>query len=298
MLDRFQGMQVLIKVAELESLSAAARALKISPTMVTKHVAAQEGRLGVLLLHRTTRRVTLTEAGRAYLAAAERIVGELEEAEALAKVNQLTARGVLRVNAPVSFGVRKIAPLLAEFSNQHLHVVVELGLNDRVVDLVEEGWDIAIRIGRLAPHGLAARWLAPCQMVLCASPGYLRKHGRPSKVSQLSSHECLGYTLSRHAGSSSWSFGKDGEVTVEISGHLRAGNGDALLAAAIAGQGLTYQPTFILDDAIASGHLEPLELDHPPVDMGGVYAVHAANNRPPAKVRVFSDYLASRLAVA
>src|ERR1700733_7331 len=209
MLDRFQGMQVLIKVAELENLSAAARALKLSPTMVTKHVAAQEGRLGVLLLHRTTRRVTLTEAGRVYLAAAERIVSELEEAEALANANQLAARGVLRVNAPVSFGVRKIAPLLAEFSSQHSQVVVELGLNDRVVDLVEEGWDIAIRIGRLAPSGLAARWLAPCQMVLCGSPGYLKKHGRPSKVSQLSGHECLGYTLSRHAGSSSWSFGKD-----------------------------------------------------------------------------------------
>ena len=295
MIDRIQGMQVLLKVAELENLSAAARALRMSPTMVTKHIAAQEERLGVLLLHRTTRRVTLTEAGRVYREAAERIVGEVEEAEAATAADHVTVRGTLRVNVPVSYGVRVIAPLLAEFAAMHPALVVDLGLNDRLVDLVEEGWDMAIRIGQLAPSALRARRLADCELVLCAAPSYLARRGRPSRVSELSEHECLGYTLSRSVGTSSWSFAKDGSVTVPISGHLHANNGDALLAAAIAGQGLTYQPTFLLGDAIAAGQLVPVELDHPPFELHGIYAVHPANDRLPAKVRVFTDYLAMKL---
>ena len=185
---------------------------------------------------------------------------------------------------------------MAEFHRVYPALLVELGLNDRLVDLVEEGWDIAIRIGRLAPSALIARKLAPCRMMLCASPDYLAVRGTPMRVEDLRGHACLGYTLSRSVGVDTWSFGHEGDVTVPISGPLRTSNGDALLAAAIAGQGLTYQPTFMLADAVHSGFLTSLELDHPPVDMGGVYAIYPPGGRLPAKARVFIDYLAQRFA--
>lgn len=296
MLDRFESMRVLLKVVELGSFSAAARAMHMSPSMVTKHVAAQEERLGAQLLHRTTRRVTLTEIGRTYRDMAGRIVADLEEAETLTAADQRNVRGLLRVNGPVSFGARHIAPLMAEFHRIHPALVVELGLNDRLVDLVDEGWDMAIRIGRLAASALIARKLAPCRMMLCGSPDYLAARGKPRRVDDLRGHACLGYTLSRSVGVDAWSFGREGEVTIPISGPLRTSNGDALLAAAVAGQGLTYQPTFMLADAVRSGLLIALELDHPPVDMGAVYAIYPPGGRLPAKARVFIDYLAQRFA--
>jgi DNA-binding transcriptional LysR family regulator len=292
MLDRFESMRVLLKVAELGSFSAAARSLRMSPSMVTKHVAAQEERLGARLLQRTTRRVALTEIGRTYRDMADRIVADLEEAETLTAADQRNVRGLLRVNGPVSFGVRHVAPLMAEFHLAYPSLIVELGLNDRLVDLVDEGWDMAIRVGRLASSALIARKLAPCRMLLCCSPGYLAAHGTPRRVEDLRGHACLGYTLSRAVGVDNWSFGQEGEITVPISGPLRTSNGDALLAAAIAGAGLTYQPTFLLADAVRAGQLIALELDHPPVDMGAIYAIYPPGGRLPAKARVFIDYLA------
>lgn len=294
MLDRFENMRVLLKVVELGSFSAAARAMRMSPSMVTRHIAAQEDRLGTRLLHRTTRRVTLTEIGRTYRDMAERIVADLEDAETLTAADQRNVRGLLRVNGPVSFGVRQIAPLMAAFQRAYPELTVELGLNDRLVDLVEEGWDVAIRIGRLAASSLIARRLAPCRTMLCASPDYLAVRGVPKTVGDLRGHACLGYTLSRSVGVDTWSFGHEGDITVPISGPLRASNGDTLLAAAIAGQGLTYQPTFILADAVRSGLLTSLELDHPLMDLGGVYAIYPPGGRLPAKARVFIDYLAER----
>jgi DNA-binding transcriptional LysR family regulator len=294
MLDRVTGMQVFARVAALGSLSAAARALGLSPTMMTKHVAAIEDRLGVKLLHRTTRRVTLTEAGRRYLDAAERILAEIEEAEAAASADRVEARGMLRVNVPVSFGIREIAPLLPEFARSHPLVTVDLGLNDRVVDLIEEGWDVAVRIGQLADSTMVARKLAPCRTALCAAPAYLAERDTPRRVSDLKDHNCLGYTLSRTLGAERWSFGTDGSVTVPVNGNLRVNNGDALVAAAVAGQGLIYQPTFLVNAEIRAGQLVSLELDHPAVEVAGVFALYPADRRPPAKVRAFIDFLAQR----
>jgi DNA-binding transcriptional LysR family regulator len=294
MLDRVTGMQVFARVAALGSLSAAARALGLSPTMTTKHIAAVEDRLGVKLLHRTTRRVTLTEAGRRYLDAAERILAEIEEAEAAASADRVEARGMLRVNVPVSFGIREIAPLLPEFARSHPLVTVDLGLNDRVVDLIEEGWDVAVRIGQLADSTMVARKLAPCRTALCAAPAYLAERGTPRRVSDLGDHNCLGYTLSRTLGSERWSFGTDGSVTVPVNGNLRVNNGDALVAAAVAGQGLIYQPTFLVNAEIWAGRLVSLELDHPAVEVPGIFALYPADRRPPAKVRAFIDFLAQR----
>jgi DNA-binding transcriptional LysR family regulator len=296
LLDRFQGMQVLLRAIELGSLSGAARALRMSPTMATKHIAALEERLGVRLLHRTTRKVTPTDIGRSYMQAAERILADLQEAEAAAAADKLVVRGLLRVNVPVSFGTVEIAPLLNELSLLHPALTIDLGLNDRLVDLVEEGWDLAIRIGRLQDSPMIARQLAPCRLMLCASRSYLSEHGRPTSVVDLKDHRCLGYTLSHAVGPSFWSFGKTGDVRAPISGPMRAGNGDALVAAGIAGMGIIYQPTFIVANAVASGELLPIELDHPPFDIGNIYAVYPPNQHLPAKIRVFIDFLVERFA--
>jgi DNA-binding transcriptional LysR family regulator len=288
-------MQVFARVAALGSLSGAARVLGMSQTMATKHMAALEERLGVKLLHRTTRKITLTEPGRRYLESVERILAELAEAEATAAAERVEVTGTLRVNAPVSFGVRELAPLMAEFSRLHPALTVDMGLNDRVVNLVEEGWDVAVRIGRIHDQTLIARKLAPCRLLVAGSPAYLTEQGTPHTVADLSSHNCLGYTLSSALGPHQWSFGPGGSVTVPIKGNLQASNGDALVAAALAGQGLVYEPTFLLGDDIRVGRLVALTLDQPPMELPGVFAVYASNRRPPAKVRAFIDFLVQRL---
>lgn len=290
MLDRLTGMQVFAQVAELGSLSAAARALGMSQTMATKHIAAIEERLDVKLLHRTTRRVTLTLAGTHYLEAVERILVELEESEVAASAYRLEVQGTLRVNAPISFGAREIAPLLAEYVRLHPKLTVELGLNDRFIDLVEEGWDLAVRIGHVVDSTMTARKLAPCPTVVCAAPEYLAKRGTPKRIADLREHNCLGYTLSQWVGPKRWSFGIDGAVTVPVSGNLRANNGEALSAAAVAGQGVVYVPTFLVADEIRTGRLIAMELDHSTLELP-VSVLYPSDRRPPAKVRAFLDFL-------
>ena len=293
--DRLTGLEVFAKVAAAGSLSAAGRAIGLSQTMVTKHLAALETRLGAKLFHRTTRRLSLTDAGRSYLESCERILAEIEAAEAAVAADRLEPRGLLRLNVPLVFGVRQIAPRLVEFARLHPHVTVELGLNDRQVDLAEEGWDLAIRIGNLRDSSLVARRLAPCRMALCASPAYLAAHGTPRTAADLAQHNCLGYTLAQ-AGADRWMMGRRSEINVPISGNLRANNGDALLAAAIAGQGIVQQPTFIVADALRARELVRLVLDHPPTEQLAVHAIYLPDRHPPAKVRAFIDFLAGQFA--
>ncbi|MBB4041844.1 DNA-binding transcriptional LysR family regulator [Microvirga flocculans] len=295
MLDRVTSMQVFVRVAGLGSFSAAARALHLSQTMVTKHVAALEERLGVKLLHRSTRKLTLTEGGRNYLAACERILAEIEEAEASASLERIEPRGVLRLNVPLTFGFRHIAPAIPEFTRLHPAVSFDLGLADRYVDLIEEGWDLAIRIGRLKDSSLVARRLAPCRTVVCAAPSYLKEHGIPQTLDDLARHNCLGYTLPSAIGANRWTFGPEGEIVVPVQGNLRANNGDALLAAAAAGQGLIYQPTFIVGDSLRDGSLVPV-LGGYPTYQPGIHAVLPSARQAPAKVRAFIAFLAARFA--
>ena len=295
MLDRVTGMEVFAKVATLGSLSGAARALGMSQTMATKHIAALEERLGVKLLHRTTRKITLNEPGRRYLESVERILSELAEADAIATAERVEVTGTLRVNAPVSFGLREIVPRLTEFSNQHPGLTVDLGLSDRAVDLVEEGWDVAVRIGKIEDESLIARKLAPCRLLVTASPAYLKNRGTPLRITELAAHDCLGYTLSTSIGANRWQFGTDGSISVPVNGSLHANNGDALVAAALAGHGIVYQPTFLVGDDVRAGRLISLTLDYPPVELPGVFAVYASNRRPPAKVRAFIDFLVGNL---
>lgn len=296
MLDRITGMQVFVRVAALGSLSAAARAMGMSQTMATKHLGALEERLATRLVHRTTRRLTLTEPGRNYLEAAERILADLDEAEGAVSAAVNEVRGILRLNAPVSFGVRWIVPCLATLSERHPELHVDLGLNDRYVDLIEEGWDVVIRIGALQSSSMIARRLAPCRTTVCAAPGYLARHGTPIAIADLARHRCLGYTLSRTVSPERWTFGRDGRASVAISGTFRANNGDALVAAAVAGQGIAYLPTFLVNDELKSGALAEIQLDHPPTELAGVYAAYPSTRRPPAKVRALIDLLAERFA--
>ncbi len=294
MLDRLTGLEVFAKVATAGSFSAAGRAMGLSQTMITKHIAALEARLGIKLFHRSTRRLSITEAGRSYLEASERILADIDAAEAAVAAERIEPRGLVRLNAPVAFGTRQIAPLLSEFAQRHPLVSVELGLNDRLVDLAEEGWNLAIRIGSLSNSSLIARRIASCRTVVCAAPSYLAAHGRPRSVLGLAGHNCLGYTLSRVTGVDRWAFGARGEITVPVSGNLRANNGEALRTAAIAGQGLAYLPTFIVADEMRAGTLVALDLDQPTVEFGGIYAVFLPDRHPTAKVRAFIDFIANR----
>lgn len=296
MLDRFTGMQVLSRVAALGSFSAAARALGISQTMVTRHIDAIEDRLGARLFHRTTRRLTLTEAGQGYLQAAERILAELDEAEGAASASVSEPRGTLRLNLPLAFGLRQAVPAIADFAGQYPGLTIDIGLTDRFIDLVEEGWDIALRIGRLRDSSLVARRLAPIRTALCAAPAYLHSHGTPSTLDDLAAHNCLGYTLPTPATADRWRFGRDGEIEVAVSGTFRANNGDALRAAALAGIGLIYQPTFLFSEDIREGRLRPVILDQPPFQYAAAYAIYAPTRHVPAKVRRFIDFLAERWA--
>jgi DNA-binding transcriptional LysR family regulator len=295
MLDRLTGLEVVSKIASAGSLSGAARALGLSQTMVTKHLAALETRLGARLFHRTTRRLAITDAGRRYLDLAERVLSDFEAAEAAVSAERVEPRGLLRLNAPLAFGIRQIAPLLAAFAARYPRVSVELGLNDRLVDLVEEGWDLAIRIGNLRDSSLVAKRLAPCRMIVCAAPSYLASHGTPRTAADLASHNCLGYTLAQ-AGAARWQMGGASAIDVPVAGNLRANNGDALLAAALAGQGIIYQPSFIVAADLRAGRLLPITLDLAPSERLAVYAVYLQDRTPQAKVRAFIDFIAARFA--
>ncbi|MCB1501549.1 MAG: LysR family transcriptional regulator [Bauldia sp.] len=296
MLDRFTGLQVFSRAAGLGSLSAAARALGMSQTMVTRHIDAIEARLGARLFHRTTRRLTLTEAGQGYLRAAERILGDLDEAEGLASASVTEPRGTLRLNLPLAFGLREAMPAIADFAVLNPALTIDVGLTDRFIDLVEEGWDLAIRIGQLKDSALVARRLAPIRTVLCASPAYIERHGAPRTVADLAAHNCLGYTLPTPASAERWTFGKEGDIEVAVSGTLRANNGDALRAAVVAGIGLAYQPTFLFSDDIRDGRVVPLMLDQPLFQFFSAYAVYAPTRYVPVKVRRFIDFLVERWA--
>lgn len=295
-MDRIISMRVFVRAAADGSLSAAARHLGMSPAMAVKHVNALEARLGVKLFHRTTRLLSLTEAGANYLEACQRILPEIDEAEAAAASQRIKASGLLRMNVPLSFGSRFVAPLIPEFSRRHPEVKVELGLSDAQLDLIAGSWDLAIRIGWLADSPLQARQLGDSVMRICAAPAYLDRRGEPRRVAELIQHNCLSYTLSAMQDAKHWAFGPRGDIRVAVSGDMMANNGDALLAAALGGQGIVYQPDFIVGEAIRRGELVALTLDKPVVELRGIHVLYPPDRRPPAKVRVMIDYLAEAFA--
>lgn len=291
-MDRFAALSAFVRTVECGSQSAAARELGITPAMVGRYVQALEDRLGARLLNRTTQKQSLTEAGAAFHARAAALLDQLEDAERAASDRQAEPRGVLRINAPMSFGSRHLAEAVAEFCGRHPALRVEMVLNDRVVDLVEEGYDVAVRIGRLAESSLIARRLAPCRLAVCAAPSYLRAHAAPAAPADLRGHNCLLYSYASQSGA--WTFaGPEGEVEIRVAGNLVANNGDALLAAALAGQGVVLQPTFIVGDALRDGRLVRLLPDWRPRE-GDVHAVYPSARNLAPKVRGFVGFLAAR----
>jgi len=244
----------------------------------------------VRLMHRTTRRLSLTEAGETYLAQAGGLLAELEDLDALLSQGASKASGRVRVTAPVSFGMRFLGRAIAGFQRQHPQVEVELSLNDRKVDLVEEGFDLAIRVSNLADSSLIARPLAKVRDRLCAAPDYLLRHGVPQHPDDLTRHDCLIYTLTSQP--TLWEYqGPDGDTgRVRVKGSLRANNGDILTDAAIQGMGIIRQPEFLLRQALEDGRLQAILPDYQWLCLD-VSAVYPVRRHVPGKVRVFVDYL-------
>jgi len=286
-------MQAFLRTAEAQSFTGAAQRLGLSKSIISQRVADLEARLGVRLLNRTTRRLSLTEAGLAFLDGCSRALAEVEAAEEAASRHGNELRGTLRIAAPLSFALLHLRPAMLEFMTAHPQVEVNLALDDRVVDLVQGGYDMAVRIGRLPDSSLVVRRLAPSRTVIVASPAYLVERGRPLHPAELSGHECLLYTGS--ARSDHWSFRVDGQwIAIPVHGRLQANNGDMLLAAAIAGHGITLLPSFIAGSAVERGDLTCLLRDFPTPD-GAIQAVYPPTRQVSRRVRVFCDFLAQRI---
>jgi DNA-binding transcriptional LysR family regulator len=293
-LDRFVGMAVFAKVVEAGSFVAAARHFGLSPAMVSKHVQSIEDRLGVRLLNRTTRRVVPTEVGQDYYERCLRILADLEEADRTASHLQSTARGLLKVTASFSYGIARLTPTIASYLAKYPHVSIELSLNDRYVDLLAEGIDVAIRMGALPDSSLIARRLAHARMIVCASPSYLARRGTPKVPQDLAKHDCLFHTYATSRGV--WQFiGPDGrEEVVHVAGRFLANNGDALRVLAIQGEGIVLQPSFMVEQDISAGRLVRLLPNSETAEIP-IHAVYPHSRHLSAKIRTFVDFLAAEL---
>lgn len=295
-MEDLNAMIVFARVVEARSFSTAAEQLGMSKSTVSKHVSRLEDRLGARLLNRTTRRLNPTEVGLAFYEHCARIAAEVEEAEAVASRLQTSPRGTLRVNAPVSFALLHVVPAIPEFLAHHPELTVDLTLNDRFVDLIDEGFDLAIRIATLPDSSLIARRLAPNRMVVCAAPAYLERHGVPREPGELGRHNCASYTYP--ALKNEWSF-REGkrEITIAVRGNFQSNNGGALRAAALAGLGIVLLPAFIVGEDLKIGTLKRL-LGAYELPETSVYAVFPHNRHLSAKIRVFVDFLAARFGPA
>ncbi|MBF0307326.1 MAG: LysR family transcriptional regulator [Alphaproteobacteria bacterium] len=291
-MDRLTSMEVFARVVEAHGFSAAARELGVSKSAVSKIVAQTEERLGARLLNRTTRRLSPTAAGTAFYERCLRVMAEAEEAELAVTSLQAEPRGVLKLNAPMSFGILHLAPALPDFMVRFPDVTVDLTLNDRMVDLVDEGFDLAVRIARLTDSSLVARRLAPSRRVWCASPEYFARHGTPARPADLAGHDCLIYTYTTSGDEWRWR-GPAGEGSVRLKGSLRANNGQVLHAALLAGRGIAPMPTFMVGPDLRAGRLQAVLTEYEE-EGASVYAVWPSARLVSTKVRVFVDFLATR----
>lgn len=288
-MDRLRTMEVFCKVVDLGSFVAAAETLNMSRPMASKHVLRLEDELGVRLLNRTTRTVSPTEAGQIYYRKAQTIFAAVEDAVTEVSNLQTAPKGRLRINAPLSFGELHLTQAIASFQDTYPGITVDLDLNDRLVDIVDEGFDLAVRIGELQDSSLVATRLAPCRLVACASPSYLDMRGRPTSPKDLEEHNCLIYAyLAQQA---VWRFEQEKDTTtVGVSGDFRSTFGGAVYAAAIAGRGICLEPSFVVGEALRDGRLEAVLTDWSP-RLLGIYAVFPQARLLPRKVRLFIDHL-------
>jgi DNA-binding transcriptional LysR family regulator len=288
-MNKLVAMRVFCRVVSRQSFSAAARDLEISPAMVSRHVSELEQQLGVRLLHRTTRRVTATEAGMRYFEESMRLLDAMEEIETNLRSGEREPRGTLRVSCPLDFGVLKLAPAIAGYLERFPGVRIDADFNDRKVNLVEEGFDLAIRIGAMEDSNLVARRLAPVTFTCCASPSYIARHGEPRTPKELSDHQCITYTYS--ATRNDWHFEKDGQRFVaRVAGRLNSTNGRASVKVAVNGAGIIVKPDFMVEAELKSNLLVPV-LRAYTIPSSAVYAVYPHREFLPARVRGFIDYL-------
>jgi DNA-binding transcriptional LysR family regulator len=290
-MDRFLEMQTFNAVVEAGSFVGAADALNLSKAAVSRHVVELERRLGIRLLHRTTRRISLTPEGQVFYARSKDLLAELDDAESEITSKQDSVSGLLRINAPFTFGILHLAPLWGLFRERYPQVTLEVTLADRVVDLIEEGYDLAIRIADLENSSLVSRRLTSTRMTLCASPKYLKKHNKPKAPSDLASHQVIAYSYL--ATKDEWHFtGPRGPVSVMTRPWMHTNNGETCKAAALAHQGVILQPRFVVSDALASGELVELLPQYLSSEIG-IYAVYPTRKHLSAKVRVLIDFLAN-----
>ena len=288
-MDRIDAMRAFVSVVTEGSFSNAAIALELSPQLVSKYVSKLEELLSVRLLNRTTRKVSLTEAGTHYLQHAQQILLSIDEKDSQLGGLQQNPKGTLRISAPVSFGLKHLARLVTDFQHRYPLVSVDLQLNDRKVDIIDEGFDVALRVGQLKSSSLIAKHIAPIRLIFCASPEYLKKQGTPRRPEDLKNHRYLHYSYMEMDGKEEtyqWLRAKNIEPSVEF----HSNNGDVLVNAAIAGAGLALQPTFIASEAISSSKLLVVLPDFEPEPLG-LYAVYAHRKLLPNKVRCFIDFI-------
>lgn len=293
-MDRFQEMASFVAVVDAGSFVGAAEALGLSKAAVSRHVAELEQRLGVRLLQRTTRRLSLTAEGEQFHARCKDLLATLDEAEAEVTARRGEPVGRIKVNAPLSFGVLHLAPLWGRFIERNPKVVLEITLSDRIVDLVEEGYDLAVRIANMPGSNLVGRRLAETRMVLCAAPEYLARHGTPTRPAELAAHRILAYSY--WSTGDEWRFtGPEGPVSVRIRPLLYANNGDTCRAAALDGQGVILQPDFIVGEDLRAGRLVELMPAYRSIRIG-IHAVYPSRKHLPLKVRRLVDFLAEAFA--
>lgn len=294
-MDKLNGMVVFAAVVETGSFTAAARQLGQSKSAVSKQVSKLEDRLGARLLHRTTRQLTLTDVGQAFYERCQRIVEEAEEAELAVTTMQQCPQGRLKVSVPHSFGGRHIVPILPDFMARYTDITVDISFNDRRIDLLEEGFDLAIRVGVLEDSSLIARKISDVRSHVVSAPSYWDKHGRPAHPQDLADHNC--FTYANLAMPNIWRFPQPGgdDISVRVNGRLHSDNGDSSLTVAKAGLGIARLPSFFFcENELNDGSLEEVLVDYSQARMGA-YAVYPDTRHLTTKVRVFIDFLVERL---
>lgn len=285
---------MFVRVVDAGSFTRAAEQLRLSRPVVSKYVSRLEDRLGVRLLNRTTRRLSLTEAGRIFHQRSQRGLQDIEQAEAEVSSLQENPRGVLRLNTPMSFGILHIAPMLPEFQARYPDVSIDMNLDDRQVDVIEEGFDVSLRIAELPDSSLVARRLAPCRHAVVAAPAYLERHGTPRTPEDLRDHNII--TFSYQASMDDWHFVAPDKrpVSVAVSGALQVNNSLALREALLAGAGIMRTPTFVVGRDIQAGRLVPLLGKYQALEIS-IFLVYPQRRHLSPKVRAFVDFMAEKI---
>jgi DNA-binding transcriptional LysR family regulator len=294
-MDRLQGIQVFAQVVEQGHLARAAERLGMSTSAVSRHLSELESHLGVRLLNRTTRRLSLTESGRVFYERSVQLLADLEEAETVATAGSVAPQGTLKLTCSIAFGVRHLAPAIAEFSQRYPAMRFEIELSDRMVDIVDEGMDLALRIGDVGSQTLIGRRIGTSQMICCAAPAYLALHGTPTRPADLIAHACLTYAYA--PSSNVWRFrdAEGVEESVRISGPAHANSGQMLASLATAGMGIALEPDFIVAPDVQSGALVPLLAGFTP-PATAIHAVYPSRRHLSAKVRALVDFLVAHFA--